>query len=286
MAGGGHLRLRPRGRARRSARAASSPSTPRRRRPAAVLHMGHVFSYTHTDCMARYKRMAGLRGLLPDRLGRQRPARPRSGCRTTTACAATRPCPTTRASSRRHRGDAKQHQGGRRAPISRQNFIELCDELTVKDEEAFESLFRRLGLQPRLEHLLPHHRRPLARHRPAGVPAQPRARRGLPGRGPGPVGRHLPDRRGAGRARGPRLPGRLPPGRLPPARRPGAHRDHASRAHPELRGAHRPPRRRALPGPLRHDGHLAAVRCRGARGRAPRRRDRQGRRHRHVLHLR
>ena len=30
-------------------------------------------------------------------------------------------------------------------PISRQNFIELCDELTVKDEEAFESLFRRLG---------------------------------------------------------------------------------------------------------------------------------------------
>ena len=30
-------------------------------------------------------------------------------------------------------------------PISRQNFIELCDELTVKDEEAFESLFRRIG---------------------------------------------------------------------------------------------------------------------------------------------
>ena len=24
------------------------------------LHMGHVFSYTHTDCMARYKRMAGF----------------------------------------------------------------------------------------------------------------------------------------------------------------------------------------------------------------------------------
>src|SRR5690606_7781193 len=24
------------------------------------LHMGHVFSYTHTDCMARYKRMQGF----------------------------------------------------------------------------------------------------------------------------------------------------------------------------------------------------------------------------------
>src|SRR6478609_1012676 len=24
------------------------------------LHVGHVFSYTHTDCMARYKRMQGL----------------------------------------------------------------------------------------------------------------------------------------------------------------------------------------------------------------------------------
>ncbi len=30
-------------------------------------------------------------------------------------------------------------------PISRKNFIELCDVLTVKDEVTFESLFRRLG---------------------------------------------------------------------------------------------------------------------------------------------
>jgi valyl-tRNA synthetase len=30
-------------------------------------------------------------------------------------------------------------------PISRRNFIELCDVLTVQDEEAFESLFRRMG---------------------------------------------------------------------------------------------------------------------------------------------
>jgi valyl-tRNA synthetase len=27
--------------------------------------MGHVFSYTHTDCMARYKRMAGFNVFYP-----------------------------------------------------------------------------------------------------------------------------------------------------------------------------------------------------------------------------
>ena len=38
------------------------------------LHIGHVFSYTHTDTIARYQRMARQAGLLPDGLGRQRPA--------------------------------------------------------------------------------------------------------------------------------------------------------------------------------------------------------------------
>src|SRR5205814_460951 len=31
-------------------------------------------------------------------------------------------------------------------PISRRNFIELCERLTVEDERAFEEVWRRLGL--------------------------------------------------------------------------------------------------------------------------------------------
>ncbi|MGA1087626.1 MAG: valine--tRNA ligase, partial [Ilumatobacteraceae bacterium] len=34
----------------------------------------------------------------------------------------------------------------RAVPVSRPNFIELCDELTAQDEQVFEDLFRRLGL--------------------------------------------------------------------------------------------------------------------------------------------
>ena len=38
------------------------------------LHVGHVFSYTHTDLIARYQRMTRQARLLSDRLGRQRAA--------------------------------------------------------------------------------------------------------------------------------------------------------------------------------------------------------------------
>ena len=67
--------------------------------------------------------------------------RPSAGCRTTTASAATRRCPTTRLrAARRSRTRSDQ------VPISRRNFVELCKRLTEEDEQAFEKLWRRVGL--------------------------------------------------------------------------------------------------------------------------------------------
>ena len=67
----------------------------------------------------------------------------------------------------------------------------------------------------RLEAALHDDRSQGADDQPARVPAQPRPRGGLPAGGADAVGRHVPDGRRAGRARGPRVRRRLPPGGLP-----------------------------------------------------------------------
>jgi valyl-tRNA synthetase len=108
------------------------------------LHVGHVFSYTHTDCMARYKRMAGLEVFYPigwddNGLPTEKRVQNYYGVRGDASLH------YVEGFEPPHRGDAKSIKAADAMPISRQNFIELCDELTVKDEEAFESLFVRLG---------------------------------------------------------------------------------------------------------------------------------------------
>ena len=108
------------------------------------LHMGHVFSYTHTDCMARYKRMAGFEVFYPigwddNGLPTEKRVQNYYGVRGDSAL------PYTPDFRPPHHGDVASIRAADQVPISRQNFIELCDELTVLDEEAFEALFRRMG---------------------------------------------------------------------------------------------------------------------------------------------
>ena len=107
------------------------------------LHMGHVFSYTHTDTVARFWRMRGKSVFYPmgwddNGLPTERRVQNYYGvsCDASVAYVANFEPP--------FRGDPpKDH---RAVPISRPNFIELCEELTAEDEKIFEDLFRRLGL--------------------------------------------------------------------------------------------------------------------------------------------
>ena len=112
------------------------------------LHVGHVFSYTHTDCMARYKRMQGLEVFYPigwddNGLPTERRVQNYYGVRGD----ATLPYVEGYEPPFSEGVDAngKAIKAADQQPISRKNFIELCDVLTVTDEVAFESLFRRLG---------------------------------------------------------------------------------------------------------------------------------------------
>ena len=112
------------------------------------LHVGHVFSYTHTDCMARYKRMQGFEVFYPigwddNGLPTERRVQNYYGVRgdqTLPYVEGYEP-PFSEGVDAKGKGIKPADQ----QPVSRKNFIELCDILTVKDEVTFESLFRRLG---------------------------------------------------------------------------------------------------------------------------------------------
>ena len=104
------------------------------------LHPGHVFSYTHTDTVARYQRMRGKKVFYPmgwddNGLPTERRVQNYYGVR----CDPSLPYdPDFTPPSK---PDPK-----RQVPISRRNFVELCVELTAVDEKTFQDLWRAVGL--------------------------------------------------------------------------------------------------------------------------------------------
>lgn len=110
------------------------------------LHIGHVFSYTHMDLVTRFQRMRGRSIFYPmgwddNGLPTERRVQNYYGVRCDPTLAydpAFRP-PLTG-------GEGALTKAADQLPISRRNFIELCERLTAEDEQQFEDLWRQLGL--------------------------------------------------------------------------------------------------------------------------------------------
>ncbi len=104
-----------------------------------LLHVGHVFSYTQTDIVARFQRMRGKAVFYPigwddNGLPTERRVQNHYGVR----------CEPSLAYDPGFQPPASPPSAP--VSVSRPNFVELCERLSVEDERAYEELWRRLGL--------------------------------------------------------------------------------------------------------------------------------------------
>ncbi|MGH3097516.1 MAG: valine--tRNA ligase [Streptosporangiales bacterium] len=103
------------------------------------LHVGTLFSYTHTDIVARFQRMRGRAVFYPigwddNGLPTERRVQNHYGVR----CDPSLP--------RDPAFTPPERPGREPVAVSRPDFVELCQRLTSADEQAFERAFRTLGL--------------------------------------------------------------------------------------------------------------------------------------------
>lgn len=103
------------------------------------LHLGHCFSYAQTDLVVRFQRMRGKEVFYPvgwddNGLPTERRTQRLYGVR----CDPSIPYDPN--------FTPPERPGKEQVPVSRPNFVELCNQVTIEDEKAYEEVFKKLGL--------------------------------------------------------------------------------------------------------------------------------------------